>query len=68
MGAELILRIVGLFTAGLILAVGVIVLSGSLLPASVPDNYRMIFGLVMVIYGSYRIAILWMKLKNARKD
>ena len=66
MSAQLILRIVGSITAGLVLIVGIIVLTGSLIPSSVPENYRVVLGIVMVIYGTYRIVMIWMKQRQER--
>ena len=66
MSAQLILRIVGSITAGLVLIVGIIVLTGSLIPSSVPENYRVVLGIVMVIYGTYRIVMIWMKKRQER--
>ena len=66
MSAQLILRIVGSITAGLVLIVGIIILTGSMIPSSVPENYRIVLGVVMVIYGSYRIVMIWMKQRQER--
>jgi len=66
MSAQLILRIVGSITAGLVLIVGIIILTGSLIPSSVPENYRVVLGIVMVIYGTYRIVMIWMKQRQER--
>ena len=66
MSAQLILRIVGSITAGLVLIVGIIVLTGSLIPSSVPENYRVVLGIVMVVYGTYRIVMIWMKQRQER--
>jgi hypothetical protein len=66
MSAQLILRIVGSITAGLVLIVGIIILTGSLIPSSVPENYRVVLGIVMVVYGTYRIVMIWMKQRQER--
>ena len=67
MTAQLILRIVGFFTSGLILLVGIVVLAGFLLPDYIPSNYRITFGIVLVIYGTYRMIMIAMKLRNERR-
>jgi len=66
--AQLILRIVGLMTAGLILVVGIVILVGALIPASVPSNYRTILGVVMVLYGTYRILMILIRQRSKRHE
>ena len=68
MNPQLILYIVGGITAALVLVVGIILLAGYLLPAYIPDNYRTILGIVMVIYGCYRIVMIWLKYRKAKRD
>lgn len=68
MNPQLILDIVGGITAALVLVVGIILLAGYLLPAYIPDNYRTILGIVMVIYGCYRIVMIWLKYRKAKRD
>ena len=65
--AQVILNIVGYVTAGLIFLVGIVVLTGYLLPAHIPPNYRTILGVVMLIYGTYRIAMIRMKQRSGRR-
>jgi hypothetical protein len=65
--AQVIFRIISYITAGLILLVGIVILAGPMMPAYVPANYRIILGIVMVLYGSYRILMVWMKQRNARR-
>jgi hypothetical protein len=59
--AQTLMFIVSLTTASLVLAMGVIVLSGFLIPEYVPANFRIIMGCVLVLYSLYRMATLWMK-------
>ena len=68
MNPQLILDIVGGITATLVLVVGIILLAGYLLPAYIPDNYRTILGIVMVIYGCYRLMMMWLKYRKAKRD
>jgi len=68
MNAQLILRIVGSVTAGLILIVGIVILVGWLIPSSVPEHYRTVLGIVMVIYGTYRIIMIWKKQRRERGE
>ncbi len=64
---QLILNIVGGITALLILVVGVVILSGYLMPEYIPRNYRTIMGIVMVVYGTYRLIMIWLKQRSARR-
>ena len=66
--AQLILRIVGLMTAGLILVVGIVILVGALIPAYVLSNYRTILGVVMVLYGTYRILMILIRQRSQRHE
>lgn len=65
--AQVIFRIISFVTAGLIIVVGISILAGPIIPAYIPANYRIILGIVMVLYGSYRILMVWMKHRNARR-
>ncbi len=67
MNPQTLLLIVSYVTAGLVLVVGIAVLAGPLIPAAIPGNMRVITGVVMVLYGTYRIAMLLVKTRNARK-
>ena len=62
--AQAILNIVGYATAGLIFLVGIVVLTGFLLPPYIPSNYRTILGIVMLIYGTYRLVMIRLKQKR----
>lgn len=68
MNPQLILNIVGGITASLILVVGCIILAGFIMPTYVPENYRMVLGIVMVVYGSYRLLMIWMKQRKIKRD
>jgi len=64
--AQAIFRIVSVVTAALILTVGIVILTGLLIPAYVPANYRIILGVVMILYGSFRIVMVWRGQRHAR--
>lgn len=59
--AESMFRLVSYITATIISAVGILVLTGFIMPEYVPQNFRIMLGTVMLIYGVYRIAMLRMK-------
>lgn len=67
MDPKTLIQIISGVTASLVLIVGIAVLAGPLIPAAVPTNMRLITGIVMILYGTYRIAMLWMRSRNARK-
>jgi len=64
MNAQLIIRITSYITAGLILVVGIVVLAGYSLPDSIPTNFRIILGSMMVLYAAYRIIMISVKKRN----
>ncbi len=67
MNPQLLLYIISLITASLILLLGIVILTGYLLPADVPANYRVIMGAVMILYGTYRTIMATMKIRGARQ-
>jgi hypothetical protein len=64
MNAQSIVRIASYITAGLILIVGTIILTGFSLPDTVPTNFRIILGSMMVLYSIYRIVMVSKKKRN----
>ena len=59
--AESMFRLVSYTTALIVSAVGIMVLTGAIMPEYVPQNFRIMLGSIMLIYGVYRIAMLRMK-------
>ena len=66
MNLQSVLNLLSLTTASLILAIGVVLLTGIFLPAQIPENYRYTLGAVMTLYAGYRIWVL--RLKQKRHD
>jgi hypothetical protein len=64
MNAQSIVRITSYITVGLILVVGIVILTGYSIPDSVPTNFRIILGSMMVLYAAYRIVMLSVKKRN----
>jgi hypothetical protein len=58
---ESILRIVSICTASLILIIGLLMLSGTMMPAAIPDRFRVLMGSLMIFYSGYRLWTLWLK-------
>ena len=68
MDGQHIIRIVGYLTAGIVLIAGILVISGSIVPSYVPENFRIMVGVVLVLYGLYRPAMIYGKNKKGRRD
>jgi putative Mn2+ efflux pump MntP len=62
-----IVRIVGYVTASAVFIVGIGILTGALLPAYVPSVYRLIAGVMMVLYGVYRVGMILLKQRNDKR-
>ena len=67
MNGQFMIRIVGFITAGAVFLAGMAVLLGFLLPAYIPQNYRTIFGIVLIVYGIYRSIMLWIQGKRLKR-
>lgn len=67
MNAQTIINLVSYVTVGLVLVVGIMSVTGYLIPEYVPDNFRLMMGIVLVLYSVYRIATIWTKQRNARR-
>jgi hypothetical protein len=65
---ELILRIISYVTASLILVIGIIVAGGLFLPDYIPLNFRIILGVIMILYGLFRIAMIHFRRRNVRDE
>lgn len=58
MKVQNILRIFGYVVAILVGVIGIAVTAGLLIPSYVPQNYRILFGIVFILYAIYRIVTL----------
>jgi len=54
----LILRILNYLVRGLIVVIGILLLSGILL-GELETQFRIMIGIIFVLFGSYRLAILY---------
>lgn len=68
MNSQTLLTVVGFVTAGAVLLVGVAIVTGMLWPSYIPDNSRLLVGIVMIIYGVYRTVMLFVKLKSHKRE
>jgi predicted metal-binding membrane protein len=62
-----------LLYAGYVISIGVflcgiIVLWGILLPPYIPQKFRIMFGVVLILYGIYRFITLRLKLQQRNED
>ncbi|MFI5251019.1 MAG: hypothetical protein ACHQQQ_01195 [Bacteroidota bacterium] len=67
MNATTILNIVGYTISVLLTTAGIAVLIGILMPSYIPDNIRIILGVMFILYGLFRGATTWMKQQQARR-
>jgi hypothetical protein len=58
---ESILRIVSFCTASLILLIGLFLVTGTMIPAAIPERFRVLMGSLMIFYSGYRLWMLWLK-------
>ena len=65
--ARTIIQTVGYITGGIVLLAGILVITGFIVPSYVPGNFRLIAGLVLILYGLYRPAMIYIKSKNAER-
>ncbi len=68
MQAQDIVRVFGYSTAAIVLISGIVIILGIGFPRYIPNNYRVILGIVLVLYGVYRAATLWGKQRNERRE
>jgi uncharacterized membrane protein HdeD (DUF308 family) len=61
MTAARFLRYFGYAASTILSLFGVLVLAGLLIPSYVPSNFRMLFGVVLVLYGIFRFVSLRFK-------
>ena len=59
MDAQAFVRIISSATAALVVILGVFLLTGWYIPSTMPENLRLIMGIVLVLYGGYRITMVW---------
>lgn len=58
--------VAGYTVSGVTFLAGVIVLTGYLLPSYLPEKFRVMFGVVLLLYGIYRFVTI--RLKQQQRD
>ncbi len=59
-----VLRYSVLAVSAAAMAVGILVMIGYLVPRYVPEDYRIIMGAVVFLYGAYRFTITYLRRKG----
>jgi cyanate permease len=65
---QIVIRIFGYFVATASFFVGIAVIVGFILPAYIPEQFRIVVGVVMVLYGIYRTTMLLIKQRYAKNS
>ena len=68
MNGQLVIRTLGLLTAAVTLVAGIIVTAGLFMPDYIPSNFRITIGVVLVLYGIYRGATIWVKYQQEQRE
>jgi hypothetical protein len=64
MGITAILRFTILTISGAASVLGILVATGVLVPARIPENLRVIMGIVISLYGTYRFVIAYFQYRE----
>lgn len=64
MNLQSVLTLLSIVTASLILLIGIVLLTGFLLPGQIPDNYRYTLGGIMTAYALYRLSMAVRKYRS----
>lgn len=59
-----ILNVVVMVLAAAVMAVGVLAILGMLIPVYIPEQYRIIMGVVVFLYGLYRFVLSYFRLQR----
>lgn len=61
MNFQIVFRYVVLAASGLAMAAGIFVMAGMFVPRNLPEQYGVLLGIVVFLYGAYRFAIAYFK-------
>jgi hypothetical protein len=59
-----VMNLIVMVVAAAVMLVGVLVMVGLLIPRYFPDQYRIIVGVVVFLYGLYRFVLSYFRLKR----
>ncbi len=68
MNVPAVLKYSVLAVSALAMVVGVLVMGGFLVPRYFPEQYRVIMGAVVFLYGAYRFALTYFRNKPYNSD
>jgi hypothetical protein len=68
MNIPAVLKYAVLAVSALAMVVGVLVMAGSLVPRYFPEQYRVVIGAVVFLYGAYRFALTYFRNKPYKND
>lgn len=68
MNISLVLRVSVLAVSALAMVVGVLVMAGFLVPKYFPEQYVVIIGAVIFLYGAYRFALTFFRHRALNRD
>jgi putative Ca2+/H+ antiporter (TMEM165/GDT1 family) len=68
MSVSTVLRYGVLTVSAAAMVVGVLVVLGYLVPRYFPEQYRVVIGAVVFLYGAYRLAITFFRHKPLNRD
>jgi len=57
----MVLKYAVLLASAAVIGAGVLVLAGVLVPRNVPEEWRVLSGVVLVLYGLYRFVIAYVR-------
>jgi len=50
------------------MAVGALMMVGVLVPRNLPEEFRVVMGVVVLLYGLYRFVVEYVRMANERRD
>ncbi len=59
-----VLNVVVMVLSAAVMLVGILAMVGMLIPVYIPDQYRIIVGLVVFLYGLYRFVLSYFRLQR----
>lgn len=68
MNVAAIFRYTVLVVSGMAMILGVLVMVGVLIPRYFPENYAIIMGAVIFLYGAYRFVITYYRPRQRREE
>ena len=63
-----VLRYMAYVVSGAAMAIGAMAMMGFLIPKRFPENYRVVFGAVVFLYGAYRFVLTYIRSKELRRN